>query len=272
MKNIFLFVSILFMFLILFSCKTSNKPITNTSKINSDSWNGKSAAIVLSYDDGLNVHLDNVAPILNKHGLIGTFYVPTASESFKNRKQEWQSLANKGHELGNHTVFHPCAGKSKNRDWVDPKKDLDNYSVAQILKEITTASKALTAIDDKTKRTYGYTCGDTSVLDSSFVFGIKEKFIAARGVNRAYNHLETLDRFNLNTHSMDGHTAEQMKELVDKAIEGKYLLVYLFHGVGGEHDLNVEKDAHDELIQYIKQRKKDIWVSSLVDVMSYVEE
>ena len=59
--------------------------------------------------------------------------------------------------------------------------------------------------------------------------------------------------------------------LVDKAIEGEYLLVFLFHGVGGEHDLNVDKAAHDELIAYIHKNKNNIWVSPLVEVMSYLE-
>ena len=38
-------------------------------------WHGKKCAVVLTYDDGLNVHLTNVIPALDSVGLKGTFYV-----------------------------------------------------------------------------------------------------------------------------------------------------------------------------------------------------
>jgi len=48
-------------------------------------WNGKKAAVVLTYDDGLNDHLDNVLPALEKMGFKATFYVFTGSEAFQRR-------------------------------------------------------------------------------------------------------------------------------------------------------------------------------------------
>ncbi len=257
----------------LFALLMCGKP---NSDINEDVdlgiWNGKKSAIALTYDDGLHVHLDNVRPVLDAYDLKATFYVHTDSDSFKKRSSEWKALADHGHELGNHTVFHPCAGKSKERDWVSADNDLDNYSKDEIINEITKASEALSAIDGKSERTFAYTCGDTSVLDTSFVEGIKGLFTAARGVNRDFDELESLDIYHLNTHSMAGHDAAHMKALVDKAIEQERLLVFLFHGVGGEHDLNVEKEDHDELVRYIKQREDDIWVSTLVDISSFIGE
>ena len=38
-------------------------------------WNGKKCAVVLTYDDALQVHLDNVVPALDSLGLKGTFYL-----------------------------------------------------------------------------------------------------------------------------------------------------------------------------------------------------
>jgi len=68
------------------------------------------AAVSLSYDDALNSQLDNAIPALNKYGFKGSFYLSLASPAFKSRQQEWQSIANKGHELGNHTINHACRG------------------------------------------------------------------------------------------------------------------------------------------------------------------
>ena len=41
----------------------------------STTWNGKSCAVVLTYDDALNVDLNNVIPALDSVGLKGTFYI-----------------------------------------------------------------------------------------------------------------------------------------------------------------------------------------------------
>jgi len=234
-------------------------------------WNGKTCAVVMTYDDGLNVHLDKVIPALDRYGMKGTFYVHTDSDSFKKRSEEWKQAAAHGHELGNHTVFHPCAGKSKERDWVNPKHDLDNYSVTEIISEIKTASYALSKVDGKDKRTYAYTCGDTSVLDTSFVGELKGIFPAARGVYRDQNAKESLDLYDIKAYSISGHSAEDMIGQVKQAMETESLLVFLFHGVGGEHELNCEESIHQEVLTFINENIKDIWVAPLVDVVDYLE-
>ena len=48
-------------------------------------WRGKKAAVVLTYDDALNVHLDNAIPLLDSLGLKGTFYLTAFAPGSKNR-------------------------------------------------------------------------------------------------------------------------------------------------------------------------------------------
>ena len=38
-------------------------------------WNGKKCTVVLTYDDALNVHLDNAIPLLDSFRLKGSFYL-----------------------------------------------------------------------------------------------------------------------------------------------------------------------------------------------------
>jgi hypothetical protein len=92
--------------------------------------NGAKAAVVLSYDDGVDVDLDNVAPDLEAAGLRGTFFVPGHSESLAKRLPEWRALAARGHEIGNHAIFHPCLRTvpQGGRDWVRPEYALESYS------------------------------------------------------------------------------------------------------------------------------------------------
>jgi hypothetical protein len=47
--------------------------------------------------------------------------------------------------------------------------------------------------------------------------------------------------------------------------------VFLFHGVGGEHGLNVDLKEHRELITFLKQNQNEIWITTFVDVMKYVK-
>jgi sialate O-acetylesterase len=42
---------------------------------------------------------------------------------------------------------------------------------------------------------------------------------------------------------------------VKEALTKGALLVFLFHGVGGEHGLNVSLPAHRQLLQYLRQTK-----------------
>jgi peptidoglycan/xylan/chitin deacetylase (PgdA/CDA1 family) len=113
-------------------------------------------AVVLTYDDALNVDLDNVVPSLDSLGLKGTFYINGFSEGFRTRMGDWSAVAKNGHELGNHTLFHPCEGTAPGREWVQRDYDLGGYTVKRMADEITVANSLLEAIDGRKQRTFAY--------------------------------------------------------------------------------------------------------------------
>src|SRR5687768_1039770 len=84
----------------------------NTQAQFNQPWRGKKCAVVLTYDDAINQHLDNAAPLLDSLGLKASFYVTAFSQSVRTRLDDWKKLAVAGHELGNHTLFHPCDNSS----------------------------------------------------------------------------------------------------------------------------------------------------------------
>jgi sialate O-acetylesterase len=88
----------------------SGQPATNQP------WNGKQAAVVLTYDDGLNVHLSNAIPALDSANLKGTFYISDYFGGLQGQLTRWKTAAVHGHELANHTVYHPCEGGRPGRD------------------------------------------------------------------------------------------------------------------------------------------------------------
>ena len=257
-----------FVFIISFLFLTLTHLIAQPDKTHP--WNGKQCAVALTYDDGLNVHLDQVIPLLDSTGFQGTFYIPGNAPALNQRMAEWRSAAEKGHELGNHTLFHPCAGQSKGREWVNPNYDLDNYTITQMVDEIILANTLLKAIDAKSSRTFAYTCGDQSVEDSVFTGLIQDDFTGARGVTSKIQQLKDVDLYDIGAYMINGQTGDELIERVKEAQQKEALLVFLFHGVGGEHNLNVSLKAHRKLVNYLKQQEEEIWVAPMVEISKYI--
>src|SRR5258708_28924157 len=99
-------------------------------------WHGKKCAVVLTYDDALNVHLDNVIPLLDSLGLKATFYLSGYFPGSRQRIADWRKAAANGHELGNHTLYHPCIGNQPGREWVNSENDMSKYTVRRLEDEI----------------------------------------------------------------------------------------------------------------------------------------
>lgn len=237
-----------------------------------DLWHGKKCAVVLTYDDGLNIDLSNVIPALDSVGLKGTFYISDYFDGLKNQLFKWRKAAAEGHELANHTVWHACEGGKPGREFVKPDYDLNNYTVNRMVNEIKTMNNILKAIDGKTKRTFAYPCGDTKIHDTAYLDGLRNDFVAARGVKPEMLPIEKIDLYNIGCYMMNGQSGDDMIRLVKQAMENHRLLVFLFHGVGGEHNLNVSLAAHSQLLHFLKQNQKDIWVAPMIDVAEYIKK
>ncbi|GAA4237647.1 polysaccharide deacetylase family protein [Postechiella marina] len=237
---------------------------------NSTSWNGKSCAVVLTYDDALNQHLDYVIPSLDAYNLKGTFYIIGSSDCFNKRNKEWKLASKNGHELGNHTLMHPCA-RPHSKTPISPEKDLNNYTLKKVVSEIKETNRLLKETDGKTERSFAFPCGQKKVHDTLFYNYVKNDFVAARGVKRDLKSINEIDLDNVNAYGMKGHTATEMIGLVDEAIKNNKLLVFLFHGVGGGSPLNVENVDHQKLLKYLDFKQHDVWVAPMVEIAKYVK-
>src|SRR6185295_18433545 len=141
-------------------------------------WHGKNCAVVITYDDAIDQHLDNAIPVLDSLGLKATFYVTAFSSSMRNRLNDWKKLSQRGHELGNHTLFHPCIGNLPGREWVKGEQDMSKYTLQRMENEIRMTNVFLESLDGKRPRTFAFTCGDMMIGDVQFINGMKGDFIA----------------------------------------------------------------------------------------------
>lgn len=234
-------------------------------------WKNKQAAVALTYDDALNVHLDKVIPQLDSFGFKGTFYLIGASPAFTKRIPDWRKAASRGHELGNHTLFHPCAGNRPGRSWVQPDHDLAKYTVQRATDEIMMNQALLEATDGKKKRTLACPCGESSIADSSFLSSAREYFVATRDGTPDAVRVNGFKPYKVEWISADASTETQLVAAMKKAMDNGALLVIVFHGVGGEHSINISLEAHRELMRYIKQNESKIWVAPFLDIAQHMQ-
>ena len=229
-------------------------------------WNNKQCAVILTYDDAIDIDLDNVMPALDSLGLKGTFYIIGSSPVISKRLGEWRLAAQYGHELGNNALFHPCDGSRPGRSFVNPDFDLSKYTVSRAVSEIRLNNTLLKAIDGKDIRTFAYPCGDLAIGNVYFYNELKADFAGARGVSAGLQTAGNVHLNNINCYMINGQSSEYMINLVKQAQQTHTLLVFLFHGVGGGHNLNVDLGEHSKLLHYLKQQEKDIWIAPMVDV------
>ncbi|QIL74604.1 polysaccharide deacetylase family protein [Hymenobacter sp. HDW8] len=234
-------------------------------------WNNKQCAVVLTYDDAIDVDLDNAIPALDSLKLRGTFYLIGSSPVVGKRLNEWRQAAKRGHELGNHALMHPCDGSLPGRSFVTPDNDLSKYTVSRAVSEVRTMNTLLTAIDGKTARTFAYPCGDLQIGGVKFYDQLQNDFVAARGVTSGLQTAAQVDLTNIDSYMINGQSGDYLIDLVKKAQQSRTVLVFLFHGVGGGHSLNVDLKAHRQLLRYLKANEKDIWVAPMVEVAEKIK-
>ena len=259
----------LFIYTLLFAITTSN-----AQNMKDFQWpNGAKAAISLTYDDGLASHINTVVPILKKYNFKATFYPTIASESLSNDIDQWKQLAIEGHELGNHTIYHPCQKSKPGMEWVKEHHNLDKYTLEQISEEIKLANTFLLAIDNnKESRTFAYPCAHYMAGGESYKDFVSTQFIAARDSSEEQKQLLSIS--NINLHSVpswapNNHSAEELIKYIQNIINQETFSTITFHGIGAEH-LTISKEDHEEMLQFLKENNDKIWVATFKEITSYI--
>lgn len=243
------------------------------------SWQeGIQAAVSLTFDDGLPCHPQLVAPLLESHALRGTFYPPILSD-LRVHPQDWQAMAANGHELGNHTIFHPCRGEPEfNRAWLEPGTNLIGYSARHWCDEVDAANFTLNLVDGQTQRTYGNTCFENTIGSGETLTNLEpfiaQRFVAARGEHtKKAVQLSQANLFNLGTYDIDGFSTAQVIHLIDTAFQFNQWVIFTMHGVGaGTHRLFIETGALKEICAYLAVHRLQIWTAPLIEVARYLRD
>ncbi len=236
--------------------------------------NGAKAAICLTYDDGLPSHINTVAPLLDDYGFTATFYVTLNSPSLYENMEQWKALSKRGHELGNHSVYHPCQKSLPNMDWVKSYYDLDTYSVEQMHSEIQLANSFLKSLDGHDAHSYAYPCSQLLAGGKSYKDSIDVYVSAARGGEVNFDNLlspNTMDIYNVPSWAPNELDGDALIEYVQAVSNKKTLGVFTFHGVGAEY-LTTSNKAHEALLAYLDKHRDEIWITTFKEATEYIKQ
>jgi peptidoglycan/xylan/chitin deacetylase (PgdA/CDA1 family) len=208
------------------------------------------AAVSLTYDDALASQLDDAVPDLDRHGLLGTFFLTDTRAN----PAPWRALRARGHELAAHTFAHPCA---RSNSWVKPGNGSEDYTLARMAKELDDQTATLAELGQPRPFTFAYPCGETTVGDGheSYVPLVRARFLAARGVAGSLAG-KGVDRFLVPAVFSTGSGPELVGRVKDAVAQGGWL-VFGFHGVGGDY-LSVSREAHEALLAYLASHRDSV--------------
>jgi polysaccharide deacetylase len=220
-------------------------------------WNGHKAAIALTYDDSLHSQLDIAIPQLDAAGFKGTFFL--MGRQVADQVPRWKAVAAKGHELGNHTVNHPCAKGSYD---MPAQYTSEAYSVDVLMTEIGVMNGFLQALDGKSSHSFATPCDQHIVGGEDYLGPMQKNHLATFIRDQRTMPMKTV----MYTGFVDKSGSDMIAWVEGVMREGKAGVI-VFHGVGGDY-LNVSGDAHRQLVEYLKAHKQEIWTTTFSNVMA----
>jgi peptidoglycan/xylan/chitin deacetylase (PgdA/CDA1 family) len=229
--------------------------------------NGKKAALSFTFDDARQTQLTNAIPCLDQYGIKATFYV--LQKNVERDVAGWQRIAQEGHEIGNHTISHPCSGNFAH----SRHRALELFSWSQMEDEIIEANHLVKETLGVLPQTFAYPCGNSFVgrgpNRQSYVPLIAQYFKAGRATLNSGNAKGICDVSHLHAVGIDRAEAENLIRLIDQARANNEWLIFYGHELGDVEGHGMTTDTFDEVCRYARQFE-DIWIDTVAAIASTV--
>ena len=230
---------------------------------------GKRAAVSLTFDDARASQVDRGLDILGACGVRATFYIsPGAVED---RLDGWRRAMAAGHEIGNHTVTHPCSGNFA----FARANALEDYTLERIEREMLDASAAAERLLGVRPTTFAYPCGQSFVGRGealhSYVPLVARHFLVGRGAfNENHNDPAFCDLALVFGMNGDGERFETLRALVDRAAgEGGWLVLF-GHEIGHAGPQTTRAEVLERLCRYCTREGSGIWIDTVAAVGRHI--
>lgn len=244
----------------------------STRSAQSSFWpEGKKMALSLTFDDARLSQIDTGIPLLDKYGVKATFYISPGS--MLKRTDGWKQAVVNGHDIGNHSVYHPCSG---NFVW-SRHKALEEYTLQKMKSELDSASRLINEVLGVQPVSFAYPCGQTfigrGISTQSYVPLIASMFESGRGwLNEAPNDPYFCDLAQLNASELDGKSFEQIMTLIETAKSTGHWLILAGHEMNDEGRQTSLLKTIEAICKYAIDPSNEIWIDNVDNVASYVEQ
>ncbi len=232
---------------------------------------GKRAALSLTFDDARLSQVDEGLPILDKHGVRAAFYV--SPDGVRERLEGWRRAVKTGHEIGNHTLTHPCTGNYA----FSRQNALEDMTLADIEREIVEADRVLAELLGVKPVTFAYPCCQMFVGRGrnvkTYVPFVAERFLAGRmGGDDAGNDPLFCDLSQLLAGGSDDVTFEKLKPMIDQAAaEGRWLIL-CGHEVGKPGFQITSSETLDAICRYATDPANGLWIDTVGRIAKYISD
>jgi len=232
---------------------------------------GKKMALSLTFDDARLSQVDKGIPMLDKFDVKATFYI--SPDNLLLRVNEWENAVSKGHEIGNHSVLHPCTG---NFDW-SRDNALEDYTLEIMNRELDSANKFINKILGLQPVSFAFPCGQTFVgrgkMTKSYIPLISAMFETGRGwLNEGPNDPAFCDMSQLTGMELDGKSFEQIKDLIESAKNTGKWLILAGHEMNNEGSQTSLLPTIEEICRYASDPANGIWIDTVHNISAYVKE
>lgn len=230
---------------------------------------GNQMCLSISFDDARLSQVDSGTALLDKYNVKATFYVVPGA--VQERLEGWKKAVASGHEIGNHSLHHPCSG---NFLWSRPHA-LEEYSMKQMRNELQESNTAIHRLLGVTPDVFAYPCGQTfigkGVKTKSYVPLVAKQFLTGRRwLDEGPNDPLYCDLAQVTGMELDGKTFEQVLKLIKNASESGSWLVLAGHEMGGSADQTTNLQVLEKLIQYAKDPANKIWFTPVGTAAKYI--
>ena len=236
------------------------------------SWpEGKKMAISLTFDDARLSQIDKGIPVLDKYKVKGTFYL--SPDLMAERIDGWKAAIKNGHDIGNHSLVHPCTG---NFLWARDKA-IEDYSLMDMGKELDSANHIVEHVLGVKPVSFAYPCGQTYVQrglkTQSYVPLISARFATGRTwLDEGPNDPGFCDLAQLTGMELDGKSFKEIKILIDNAKENGSWLILAGHEMDAGGVQTSILSTIDSICQYAMDPANGIWIDHVQHVGDYVRE
>ena len=232
---------------------------------------GHEGAVSLTFDDGMRSQLEGALPVLAEHGLLGTFYVNPRGPDWRGLLKPWRAVAEAGHEVGNHTVNHPCSCA-----FGETRSDcLETMTLDDMAWEIGEGKRRISeAIPEQVDFTFCYPCYHAHVGEGpdrrSYVPVVARHHVAGRGKGDYANHPLTADLHHLYSFPVERWALSEMIGHIEEAADQNRWAILTFHGISEGH-LSVTASDFTGLCAYLGKRRDRIWTAPVVTVARTIQ-